>query len=162
MKKAFPILLVAAACMSFQLKPVSATIQEAASTQLALNFSSPTAPVTVALGTYIGTLPCADCEGIKMKLTLQGGKAGKTKTFVLEQTYLGKPAGSNAMRITGIWFPAQGNKQDPKAVILQLIPDGKYDPLYFQSLNDNTIRMLDQQQNPIKSKHKYTLQKQGR
>ena len=161
MKKAFSILLVAAACMSFQFKQVSETIQ-ATNAQLALNSSSPAAPVNVAPGTYVGTVPCADCEGIKMKLTLQAGKAGKTKTFVLEQTYLGKPAGNNSVRITGIWFPAQGNKQDPKAVIVQLIPDGKYDPLYFQSLNGTAIRMLDRQQNPIKSKHNYTLQKQGR
>ena len=35
-------------------------------------------------GTYSGTTPCADCEGIKTSLTLQ------ENTYVLETTYLGK------------------------------------------------------------------------
>lgn len=36
-------------------------------------------------GTYEGTLPCADCEGIKTALTLN-----EDKTFVLNSEYLGK------------------------------------------------------------------------
>ena len=36
-------------------------------------------------GTYEGTLPCADCEGIKTTLTLN-----ENKTFVLISEYLGK------------------------------------------------------------------------
>ncbi|WP_439879812.1 copper resistance protein NlpE [Pontibacter sp. MBLB2868] len=158
MKKAFPILLVAAICMSFQVKNVS-NPTTTTSSELENNVTSPS-PANVSLGTYVGTLPCADCEGIRMKLTLQEGKAGKSKTFVMEQTYLGKPAGNNAVKIKGIWFPARGNKQDPNAVIVQLIPDGKYDPLYFMRLNEKAIKMLDRQQNPIKSKHNYILQKQ--
>ncbi|GHV35943.1 lipoprotein [Bacteroidia bacterium] len=35
-------------------------------------------------GTYTGTTPCADCEGIKTSLTLN------EDTYVLETTYLGK------------------------------------------------------------------------
>ncbi len=34
-------------------------------------------------GNYIGTIPCADCSGIKVKLTLN-----KDKTFVYDTTYL--------------------------------------------------------------------------
>lgn len=36
-------------------------------------------------GTYKGTLPCADCEGIQTELTL-----GTYNTFKISQTYLGK------------------------------------------------------------------------
>lgn len=37
-------------------------------------------------GVYEGTTPCADCEGIKTKLTL-----ADDETFELSQAYLGKP-----------------------------------------------------------------------
>ncbi|MBF9252613.1 copper resistance protein NlpE N-terminal domain-containing protein [Pontibacter sp. 172403-2] len=111
-------------------------------------------------GTYVGTIPCADCKGIKMELTLADNKAGKGKTYVLKQTYLGKPAGKNALQSTGKWFAATGNSQNPKAVIYQLIPDKAYEPLYFERLNDKTIEMLDQDQNKIAAKGNYKLQKQ--
>ncbi|MDX5481631.1 MAG: copper resistance protein NlpE [Hymenobacteraceae bacterium] len=113
-----------------------------------------------SLGTYKGTVPCADCEGIQMELTLQENPAGKGKTYVLRQTYKGKPAGENTLESRGKWFAANGNKQNPKAVIFQLIPDGEHDLLYFARVSDNTIKMLDRQQNEIKSKASYTLQKQ--
>jgi len=36
-------------------------------------------------GVYVGTTPCANCEGIETELTL-----GKDKTFVLNTKYIGK------------------------------------------------------------------------
>lgn len=36
-------------------------------------------------GIYVGTTPCANCEGIETELTL-----GKDKTFVLKTKYIGK------------------------------------------------------------------------
>ena len=38
-------------------------------------------------GVYVGTTPCANCEGIETELTL-----GKDKTFVLKTKYIGKGA----------------------------------------------------------------------
>lgn len=38
-------------------------------------------------GVYVGTTPCANCEGIETELTL-----GKNKTFVLKTKYIGKGA----------------------------------------------------------------------
>ena len=38
-------------------------------------------------GIYVGTTPCANCEGIETELTL-----GKNKTFVLKTKYIGKGA----------------------------------------------------------------------
>lgn len=40
-------------------------------------------------GVYIGTTPCANCEGIETELTLR-----KDKTFVLKTKYLGKGPGN--------------------------------------------------------------------
>ena len=117
-------------------------------------------PNAAYLGIYQGTLPCADCQGIAMELTLKENGKSKSKTFVLKQKYLGKPATQSMYTVTGKWFLATGNKQNPKARILQLIPDGKEDLLYFELLKDGSIKMLDRRQNQIKSKHNYTLKKQ--
>ncbi|MBC5992517.1 copper resistance protein NlpE [Pontibacter cellulosilyticus] len=117
-------------------------------------------PNTAYLGVYQGTLPCTDCQGIVMELTLKENGKSKSKTFVLKQKYLGKPAAQSVYTVTGKWFLATGNKQNPKARILQLIPDGKEDLLYFELLKDGSIKMLDNRQNQLKSKHNYTLKKQ--
>lgn len=47
-------------------------------------------------GVYEGTTPCADCEGIKTVLELKSDK-----TYILSQTYLGKPKGENELNQTG-------------------------------------------------------------
>lgn len=47
-------------------------------------------------GVYQGTIPCADCEGIKTVLELKNDK-----TYILSQTYLGKPEGKNELNQTG-------------------------------------------------------------
>ena len=44
-------------------------------------------------GTYTGTLPCADCEGIKVTITLN-----KDQTFVSKDIYLGKEDGNTDSR----------------------------------------------------------------
>lgn len=116
-------------------------------------------PAAKYTGTYLGTIPCADCQGISMELTLQESGRSKAKTFVLKQKYLGKPASKNAHIISGKWFLATGNKQNPKAKVLQLIPDGKEDLMYFELMKDGSIKLLDRRQNQIKSKHNYTLKK---
>ncbi len=51
-------------------------------------------------GIYEGTIPCADCEGIKTVLKLEDDK-----TYTLVQTYLGKLEGENEFTKTGsfVW-----------------------------------------------------------
>ncbi len=54
------------------------------------------------VGVYEGTLPCADCDGIKTVVTLK-----EDKTYIVSQTYLGKPEGSNEFSLSGnfVWDP---------------------------------------------------------
>ncbi|WP_114780652.1 copper resistance protein NlpE [Botryobacter ruber] len=123
--------------------------------------SSQTKAGAIPAGRYVGTIPCADCEGIKMELTLKDTQGNQSRSFNLKQTYLGKTGSNATTEISGIWFVATGNKQDPKAVVLQLIPSsGLYDPSYFMLVNKTQLRMLDQEQNEINSKLNYTLRKQ--
>ena len=157
MKYMLPFFLLAALNLSYSEVQAKDIIQTAAtSTKEAITQA---AAKPNAAGTYIGTIPCADCEGIKIELTLSENKAGKGRTYLLKQTYLGKPAGKNTLQSTGKWFAATGNSQDAKAVIYQLIPDRAYEPLYFRRVSDKAIEMLDQDQNKIASKANYTLQK---
>ena len=118
------------------------------------------AAIAAPSGSYTGTVPCADCEGIQMQLSLNGTPKSQGRSFTLQQTYLGKPAGKNTATSTGTWFLAKGSKDDPNVLILQLIPKGNYEPIYLQQLSANELKMLDRKQNTIKSKLNYTLQKQ--
>lgn len=49
-------------------------------------------------GTYKGTLPCADCEGIETTLTLH-----KDKTYTKQSNYLGKEDFTEETEGTFIW-----------------------------------------------------------
>ncbi|MBD1397175.1 copper resistance protein NlpE N-terminal domain-containing protein [Pontibacter sp. JH31] len=122
--------------------------------------TSPTAsPVMAApTGFFKGTLPYADCQGIQTELTLNEG-AGRT--YSMKQIYLGKPADKGVVTSGGKWFLAKGNKQDPDAVVLQLIPTaGNIDPMYFLQVSDSEVKLLDRQQAEIKSHLNYSLKKQ--
>ncbi|WP_299820715.1 copper resistance protein NlpE [uncultured Pontibacter sp.] len=153
MKQSIAIILVSAFCL-FSYKGQSYTV---AATP---DKSTPAVTKAAYTGTYLGTIPCADCQGITMELTLQEAQKSKRKTFVLKQQYLGKPANKNIHTITGQWFLATGNKQNPKARILQLIPSGKDELMYFELMKDGSIKLLDRTQRQIKSRHNYTLKKQ--
>ena len=156
MKQPLALLFVSALCLfSYEGQAYTSTTNPAVETTP--KSVSPNAAYT---GTYLGTIPCTDCQGITMELKLQENGRSKSKTFVLKQQYLGKPAKQNTHVVTGKWFMATGNKQNPKAKVLQLIPDGKEDLIYFELLKDGSIKLLDNRQNQIKSKQNYTLKKQ--
>lgn len=119
------------------------------------------APSAAPVGTFMGTLACADCQGIKTELTLSGDPSGGNRSFTMKQTYVGRPADKSVVNSNGKWFLAKGNKQDPDAVVLQLIPTaGNIEPMYFLQVSDKEVKLLDRQQNEIKSTHNYTLRRQ--
>jgi uncharacterized lipoprotein NlpE involved in copper resistance len=79
-------------------------------------------------GTYKGTLPCADCEGIETTITLNNDS-----TYSRTDKYLGK--GNNEFKADGKWhFLADGN-----TIALN---DGKDKPVKFK-VGENTLTMLD-------------------
>ncbi|GAB3204164.1 putative lipoprotein NlpE involved in copper resistance [Pontibacter aydingkolensis] len=155
MKQFLAVILVSAFC-TFSNNSQASNLLDSAAPAIANSATT----IAAYTGTYQGTLPCADCQGISIELTLQENGKAKSKTFVLKQKYLGKSANANAHTITGKWFLATGNKQNHKAKILQLIPDGKEDLMYFELLKDGSIKLLDKRQAQIKSKQNYTLKKQ--
>lgn len=123
--------------------------------------AAPAAAMAAPMGTFNGTLPCADCQGITTELSLNGGTNGTSRTFTLKQTYQEKPADKGVVVSSGKWFLAKGNKQNPDAVILQLIPTaGNIDPMYFLQVSESEVKLLDRQQAEIESRNNYSLKKQ--
>ena len=114
----------------------------------------------VVLGVFEGTIPCADCEGIQMKLTLyQDPKTLASAGFTLVQTYIGKT--DSTFNEQGEWDYLRGNDEDPDATIYGLNLDKpKEDQMYFLKVGEDKVTMLDPEMNPIQSNLNYTLTKQ--
>ncbi|WP_460922785.1 copper resistance protein NlpE [Pontibacter brevis] len=112
-------------------------------------------------GVFTGTLPCNDCQGINTELELNSDASGSGRSFTLKQTFLGKPADKSVVTSSGKWFLAKGNKQNPDAVVLQLIPiSGKIDPMYFLQVSETEVKLLDRQQTELKGQQNDVLKRQ--
>lgn len=141
---AFALLLVSCA-------PKAKQTEEA--TDVQTTAEAPTAPdmhtAQISLdyaGTYKGTLPCADCEGIETELTLTDD--GK---YTLKMTYLGKEETSFEKSGTYSW------KEDGSTIVLSDITDAPNQ--YF--VGENRIFQLDMEGNRITGEiaEKYVLKK---
>src|SRR5262245_27619507 len=66
-------------------------------------------------GVFTGTLPCADCPGIRTELTLNApaSPGGDQGTYTLRQTYLGTPDGDRTFDTGGRWTLLRGSAPDP-------------------------------------------------
>jgi copper homeostasis protein (lipoprotein) len=68
---------------------------------------------------YVGTLPCADCAGVRTDLRLY--RSGNTPSgFALRETYLGTRDGNRSFERTGRW--QQQPTGQPDLVLLTLEP----------------------------------------
>lgn len=95
-------------------------------------------------GNYVGTLPCADCEGIKYSVELK-----KDGNFFIEQEYLGK---ETVYQDEGFY------KWDASGSILYL--NSNISPLVLK-VEENRLKVLDQEAKEITGnlKDKYILKK---
>lgn len=97
-------------------------------------------------GTYSGVIPCADCEGIKISLSLKDDN-----TFMMNSEYLGKEA--TDLQVVGSY-----QYDEPSNIItLENTSNG---PTKFL-LEDGKVSMLDQNSNKIEGDlaDKYILTK---
>ena len=112
---------------------------------------------TAAWVTFSGTLPCADCNGIVTELSLEMQPPNAIHHFRLKETYLGK---NQAFPSEGIYKVLHGVPANPGATVIQLNPDrDKNLQRYFQRVGKNELKMLDRDQQQIKSNLNYTLKK---
>ncbi|NWG74730.1 MAG: copper resistance protein NlpE N-terminal domain-containing protein, partial [Rubrivivax sp.] len=100
----------------------------------------------VADGPYVGTLPCADCAGIRTTLTLYTmGEGGAPLAYRMTATYLGTREGDRTEERLGPWARV-GTGAD---AIVRLEP---YRETIRQSLrraNADTLVLLDRDEKPI-------------
>jgi len=111
-------------------------------------------------GTFRGTIGCSDCQGIRTELVLTGSPKDGNRTFTMKQIYVGGPADKSVVTGSGKWILAKGNKQDPDAVILQLIPtDGDLDLMFFRQVSDKELKLLNRQQGEMGDSQNYSITK---
>lgn len=109
------------------------------------NASERNTPITSrnVVGSFEGTIPCADCSGIKKKLTLNSDH-----TFVMESTYLGK--GNERPFVDRGTYRVQNGR-----VILSV----KDQPSQYR-IDRTSLEQLDMEGHRIRSNHNYTLTRQ--
>ncbi|OAD91405.1 hypothetical protein A7A78_12190 [Aequorivita soesokkakensis] len=87
------------------------------------------------LGVYEGTIPCADCEGIKTTLEFRNDN-----TFTLWQTYMGKTEGESDFKENGTYvWDETGSK---------VLLNGESQTLQYK-VGENQLWMLDKSGNTI-------------
>lgn len=86
-------------------------------------------------GTYLGTLPCADCEGIETQLTLNADL-----TFVLQTKYLGQM--DSPFKTVGTF------EWDEAGRVITLMTEGADDAIHYQ-VGENILFKLDANRNRI-------------
>ena len=100
-----------------------------------------------SITTYTGTLPCADCVGIKTTLILKGND-----TYELHSLYIDK---GDPFTEKGTWKKEIKNTMEVYALTSQ-----SHVVSYYKIGDSTTLTMLDINANPIKSPFAFTLKKE--
>lgn len=95
---------------------------------------------------YTGTLPCADCAGIKTTLTLEGNH-----TYSLSSLYIER---GNPYTEKGTWQEMWKNN-----LRVYQLKNGKL-ITYYQIVNPTTIKMLDGNAHPINAPFSLELKRE--
>ena len=99
------------------------------------------------LGLFEGTLPCADCAGIRTVLTLYL----EPDRYVLEETYLGTRDGDRSVRSEGRWSMLQGVGDAPDATVIRIDPGKPEGVKSFLEMGGDALELLDREGHPIAS-----------
>lgn len=97
--------------------------------------------------TYQGTLPCRNCEGIDLDVTLVGDaqSSAAERTFDLQASYRGHPQNPPDESYAGNWEVLNGTANDPEATVYELTPEGDGQVYYFLRLDPQTLELIDPQ-----------------
>lgn len=92
---------------------------------------------------YVGTLPCADCGGIRTDLSLYAEGTGAPAGYVMRETYVATRDGDRSFNRTGSWAMLQGAQGDAGALVLQLDGDKPERERSFRKVGQQVLRALD-------------------
>ncbi|MFG6176762.1 copper resistance protein NlpE N-terminal domain-containing protein [Halomonas sp. THAF12] len=97
--------------------------------------------------TYQGTLPCRNCEGIDLDVTLLGDaqSTAAERTFDLQASYRGHPQNPPDENYAGNWQVLNGTADNPQATVYELTPNGEGQTYYFLRLDPQTLELIDPQ-----------------
>ena len=128
------VLLAAAACRS------AAPIIDAADNAV---------PAVAAI--FTGTLPCADCSGIRTDITLFTVTPGRRSegSFSLVEHYLGTRTGDRTFRRQGRWVTLRGTMGDPDATVYQLTAEDRSRVVNLKRIDDDEARFLGDDQQRV-------------
>lgn len=115
------------------------------------------APGQQVMGFYVGTLPCADCSGIRTELTLLADASGRT-SYWLKESYLGKPE-KDATFESGGGSQLEPAAYDAKAQVYRLTEARSGEKRFFLKVSDDELRALDRSGKPIQSKLAFSLKR---
>ncbi len=116
-------LLMMASCNSTQKNNAQAENEE-------IKMESPATP-TMGYGTYTGTLPAADCEGIKTTLTINDDK-----TYKLISEYIGVKDGT---------FETSGVYNLINNTLIELVTPSSGEKTYYKVLDENKVMLSDKE-----------------
>lgn len=115
------------------------------------------APGQQVSGFYVGTLPCADCAGIRTELTLLSDGSGRA-SYWLKETYLGKPPKDATFESGGGW-KVDPAAHDSKAQVYRLTEARSSQTRFFLKVSADELLALDRSGKPIASKLDYSLKR---
>lgn len=127
--------------------------------------SGPSSPTTEGVKapeeTYQGTLPCRNCDGIDLGVTLMGdtASASEERTFELEADYRAHPENPPAETYSGNWEVLNGSAEDPSATVYELVPNGEGQTYYFLRLDPQTLELIDPQRRRFENNEMLRLQR---
>ena len=106
--------------------------------------------VQLVVTTFEGVLPCADCSGLRVTLTLSAPSIGNAGagTFTLKETYIGRNVTNDSM---GRWEMTTGSAKDPNATVYRLTFENAGSEQYWLKVSDNELRALDRERREIAS-----------
>lgn len=107
---------------------------------------------------YEGTIPCADCQGIKMRLKLENRAGADDKTYELNETYIGTKEGDRNYQSRGMYQITYGHDNDPSAILITLVDKNNTQRVLMQEESEN-LTLLDKEGKRFKSQRNYTLSK---
>lgn len=105
--------------------------------------------------TWVGLLPCSDCQGVDTRLILRVGDGGR-REYLLTETYLGG-RGKNSFERSGTWVEASETVAGEPVTLYILDPDQAGQRFSLQP--DGALELLDGEGNLPSQAVAYRLQR---
>ncbi len=110
-------------------------------------------------GIFSGTLPCADCSGLKTTLTLYvDAQTHQPTTYTLSSLYKGKS--QKPFISYGTWIIEKGDEVDPSAILYVLDPNRPDQEQFWVKASNTQLKMLDNNKSEIRSPFPLILTKE--